>query len=299
LQDNGNVYNVPETYIPGVPRQANTVWRRHVGGDGGLNRIVDGLAVLLNWDNTNVNLGLSQWDEKARRFAGGPGSPIPADDSPSGVAANSVELVQAPAFARADPVQHPTKQLLMYAVASVPSPGGTSGLYGLFGDPDKSHQARLLRLGTLNGSVVTTASFDGSTLLLGTAGARIFSFASGTGVATEQTLPAGLSGNVTRLEALPGNRAYALVGGQILRSDGKSWGLAEGYWRTFAADPESGRLFAATDADVFVSDDDGGTWVDASYGLPARPHCTDLRVAADPVGGRDLCRARDLRLATR
>jgi hypothetical protein len=54
------------------------------------------------------------------------------------------------------------------------------------------------------------------------------------------------------------------------------------------ADPESGRLFATTDADVFVSRDHGRTWIDASQGLPARPHGNDLRIADDGQGGRDL-----------
>jgi hypothetical protein len=91
-----------------------------------------------------------------------------------------------------------------------------------------------------------------------------------------------------RVGALPDN-AYALIGGRILRFNGLYWSTTTGTdWTTFALDAPEGRLFAATDGDVFVSDDRGVTWTDASAGLPARPHCTDLRIAADGRGGRDL-----------
>jgi hypothetical protein len=39
--------------------------------------------------------------------------------------------------------------------------------------------------------------------------------------------------------------------------------------------------FVATDRNVYVTRDDGKTWADASRGLPARPHCSDLRVVQD------------------
>jgi hypothetical protein len=116
-------------------------------------------------------------------------------------------------------------------------------------------------------------------------------FGSATGTVTTFTLPPPFSGAVTRLEAINPNYVLALMGGQILRFDGTAWTAASWWgWVTFAADPEAGRIFAATDGDVFVSHDQGLTWVDASLGLPARPHCVDLRVAAsaDGTGGRDL-----------
>jgi hypothetical protein len=41
-------------------------------------------------------------------------------------------------------------------------------------------------------------------------------------------------------------------------------------------------LVVATDDRVFISRDDGGSWQQASQGLPRNPHCSDLRFA--PVG---------------
>ena len=37
-------------------------------------------------------------------------------------------------------------------------------------------------------------------------------------------------------------------------------------------------IFAATDDKVYMSEDAGEHWVQASAGLPRRPHCADLRV---------------------
>src|SRR5215211_1032153 len=34
-QDNGNVYRLPDTLRPGIPRQADTAWLKQAGGDGG------------------------------------------------------------------------------------------------------------------------------------------------------------------------------------------------------------------------------------------------------------------------
>ena len=47
-------------------------------------------------------------------------------------------------------------------------------------------------------------------------------------------------------------------------------------------------LFTATDDRVYISRDDGATWQQASLGLPRRPHCSDLRFAADSQGGFNL-----------
>src|SRR5260370_35453704 len=47
-------------------------------------------------------------------------------------------------------------------------------------------------------------------------------------------------------------------------------------------------IFAATDTHLFSSYDLGGSFRSASQGLPARPHCADLRFVLHPVGVRDL-----------
>ncbi len=44
-------------------------------------------------------------------------------------------------------------------------------------------------------------------------------------------------------------------------------------------------IFVATDSTVVRSSDNGDTWFDASAGLPAMPHCADLRTVRHPHGG--------------
>jgi hypothetical protein len=48
------------------------------------------------------------------------------------------------------------------------------------------------------------------------------------------------------------------------------------------------RLFAATDRRVYSSDDGGTVWSSSSKGLPRRPHCSHLEVAASAGGGADI-----------
>jgi hypothetical protein len=290
-QDNGNVYRCPDKRRDGVPRQADTPWLRQMGGDGDLNRFVDPLGVLLNFNNGQPQLGMAVWDEEKNRFPDGRGQIIPADDNASGVMPTSVELVQKPAFSK-------NGQLMYAAVGSV----SNGVIHGLFAsaparDRPEARDIKLIKLGTVGGLVSAISSIDGSTLMIGTANGRIVSFDSASGAVTEYALPDVAKGVVKRIEvfptpfvagALPDN-ALALVDGRILRFNGLYWATTTGNdWNTFALDSESGRLFAATDGDVFVSHDWGLSWRDASLGLPARPHCTDLRIAADGRGGRDL-----------
>ncbi len=102
---------------------------------------------------------------------------------------------------------------------------------------------------------------------------------------------------MTRIEVFPAptpagalpDSAYALVDDRILRFNGLFWATTTGTnWLTFAFYRQTGRLFGATDSDVFVSHDRALSWIDASVGLPMKPHCSDLRIAANGEGGSDL-----------
>lgn len=296
-QDNGNVYRCPDTRREGVPRQADTPWLRHAGGDGDLNRFVDSLGVLLNFrnsnddDDNNVMLHMATWDEQNNRFPPGPGDVIPADDAASGVAPTSVEVVQKPTFRR-------NGQLMSAAIGSA-SDGVIHGLFAAdpVGDHPDARDVKLIRLGIVGSLVSAIGSNDGSTLMIGTENGRILSFDSASGAIHQYALPDIAKGVVSRIEVFPAplvagalpDNAYALIGRRILYFNGLFWATTTGIdWTTFALDAPSGRLFATTDGDVFVSNDRGRTWIDASAGLPLRPHCTDLRIAADGKGGRDL-----------
>ena len=293
LQDNGNVYRCPDRNrdAVAVPRQADTPWLRHFGGDGDINRFVDALGALVNSNNTSMSLGLTLWDEKVGRFPSGPGQVITADDSAAGVVATAVEVVALPAFRK-------DGKLVFAATGS----GDSGVVHGLVADdpaqdrPD-ARNAKLIKLGSVGNIITAIASRDGSSMMVGTDSGRIVSFDSASGTVTPFALPDVATGIVYRIEifptpilagALPDN-AFALVGGRILYFNGLFWSTTTGTdWETFAYDIESGRIFGATDGDVFVSNDKGKTWLDASAGLPARPHCSDMRIAADGRGGRDL-----------
>ena len=179
---------------------------------------------------------------------------------------------------------------------------GSGAIHGLFADdpandqPDASN-AKLFRLGSVDGAVTAIASLDGASLLVGNDAGRIVSLDSASGAVSHYALPDQADGIVYRIEIFPApiaagslpDNAFALVGGRILYFNGLFWSTTTGTdWQTFAYDLLAGRLFAATDGDVFVSNDRGRTWLDASIGLPARPHCSDLRIAANGKGGRDL-----------
>ncbi len=290
LQDNGNLYRCPDTHNDGrSPRQADTPWLKHTGGDGDLNRFVDPLGVLLNFNNGTVNLGMSLWDETTRRFP--PVTVIPADDHPDGVPPTAVELIPRPAFRKGSQ--------LMYAAVGSTEEGVVHGLFADAPATDRpeASNVRLFRLGSVGGLVSAIGSIDGSTLMVGTDLGEIFSFDSASGASTAYALPDVASGAVTRIEVFPSpsplgllpDNAFASVDGRILHFNGLFWATTTGDdWKTFAYDGPSQRLFGATDSDVFVSTDFGHTWIDASGGLPARPHCTDLRIAADGREGRDI-----------
>jgi hypothetical protein len=293
LQDNGNIYRLPDSRRPdSIPRQADTAWFRHVGGDGDLNRFVDQLGALLNCDNTNVNLGLTLWDEASNRFPAGPGAVIPADGNAAGVAPTAVDLVQEPVFAKAGQ--------LMYAIVGSTDQGV---IHGFFADPPKggssqANNANLTRLGLVGDVVTAIASLDGTTLMVGTDNGRIVSLDSASGLVTPYALPDQASDNIVyRIEVFPPTlltramlaNAFALVGGRILYFNGLSCGITTGTdWNTFTYHAPSGRLFVANDADVYYSTDHGNSWRDASVGLPGRPHCSDLALASDGNGGTDL-----------
>lgn len=71
---------------------------------------------------------------------------------------------------------------------------------------------------------------------------------------------------------------------------GAGFPAAEG--RIFGFDIDRGgsthAMFAATDANVYVSRDEGETWNLAAKGLPRRPHCSELRAVSHDNGQRFL-----------
>jgi hypothetical protein len=280
-QDNGNVTLHPDA-------DAGSVWHRLVGGDGGITRFVDPLGALLHVNNGEQHVRKTTWDEVKRCFKGA-GSVIPKDGNAAGLEPTALEAVIAPTWRR--------QGQLLYACA-----GSSSGeVHGLFADADGAN-ASFVRIATLPKSVTAVASLNGAEILAGLSDGRIVSIDTMSHLWTEQlqdtTVPN--SGSVSRFEfvsspLLFSTLVYALkrgklARGRLLRYAGGTWtALREaGDWLTFTADPSSGRLFAASESDVFSSGDGGQTWKDASLGLPVCPYCTDLRIGADADGGSTL-----------
>jgi len=283
-QDNGNVFLAPN-------QEAGSGWQWLDGGDGGLNRFVDDLGALLHFNNDDPTLRLVFWNATKGAFENDTAirvirhSKVKRPAPP--VTFQSVEVFPAPIWKR--------DNQLLYAGA-----GRGPHLYGFFSNPDGT-DASLSWIAHVEDTISTTGSVDGTAILVGTLTGRIFLVDTAKGIATEQDLPAGAGANpVIRIEHMLTGTAlsvitgqyfpvFALVGKQLLRFDGRTWTLLpKNDCTAFAVDSDSGRIFASSYRDVWVSDDYGDTWIDESKGLPANPHCTDLRIASDGVGARTL-----------
>jgi hypothetical protein len=105
-------------------------------------------------------------------------------------------------------------------------------------------------------------------------------------------------GNPNRIVALSGTVAFAVLNhtnlknNYVLRLDGSKWTLpllaglpVDQYFYGLEAVRSEDRelVFVATDDRVYMSEDGGNNWVQASLELPRRPHCADLRVDINDV----------------
>ena len=293
-QDNGNVYcNL---------RAARPSWKQLEGGDGDYHRFIDALGVLLRYNNTyEVGEGkdkkevgnrvrIAAWKpyawEPTDGYFDGLGDVVPVDGNPDGLGFPLLETVRSPSWTR--------NGMKMYAVAAQGIPGVNNGfngrIFGFFANDDGSGAtfSFLKDVGTM---VSSMGSFDGTRILIGTANGRLMTLSPSSDAVTDVT-PAGYgSDRFERIDVTAANRAFALQSGRLLHFNGTTWTNTSGLGlATFVADPRPGsrRVFAAGDAKVYVSGDDGATWADASQGLPARPHCRDLRIGANALGGHDL-----------
>lgn len=301
-QDNGNIYSDLSSNRPS--------WKRLDGGDGGPNRFIDALGAVVRYNNTlklpgtEIEYGnhvrIAFWHPTTGAFDGDDKKVVPVEGEVplggefGGLPFPFLETVRSPSWTR--------NGKLMYAVAAktrarpanatleTPNVGK---IYGLFANPDGTDVTFAL-LADIGEVIAGLASRDGRTVLVGTETGRIISFDSETRAVTELRVPAAYagSGKFGRLDDLEPHRAFALhASGSLVRYDGSSWTQTAGAgFVSFEADPRPGsrRLFGATDTSVLMTTDDGATWFDVSKGLPARPHCNDLRMAADGRGGHDL-----------
>jgi hypothetical protein len=152
--------------------------------------------------------------------------------------------------------------------------------------------ASFLRIADVGHSVAAVASLSGAEILVACSNGRIVAVDSSSHLWSEQAQDGSGQGvgAVSRFEILSRDLVYALRHRELMCFAGRNWTAlpADQEWLIFTADRATGRLFAATVADVFSSPDGGKTWIDASLGLPACPHCTDLRIGNDADGGSTL-----------
>jgi hypothetical protein len=287
VHDNGNIYSDLAAAAP---------WQQLEGGDGGWTAFVDDGGMLSNIMGQPVHTARRQGTKLVDN--GVPLIAVPPPGDPNGLNSPAGDVVRRPSF-RNDAGQ------LMHAVA-----GAGSNIYGLYADGNPQLTYHWELLGTLPQSLAVSqgagglASHTGRTVFVGTTTGRIFALDTRRKSFVEITvvLPKPMpnqpqsGGNPHRIVTLSESVAFAILNGTnlnnnyVLRLDGLRWippisaGLPTdqffyGIEGVFQEDRQL--IFVATDDRVYMSEDGGGNWVQASGGLPRRPHCADLRVAID------------------
>ena len=287
-QDNGNLCLFPR-------QESGMAWRPLEGGDGGLCLFIDPLGALLQIANDDPLATLAFWNDSNQTFTAP--EVVPVERTGTGITPTGLTSLSEPAL---------TSVGLMFACAG----DGSGNVYGLVSlpvvipepVPHTKWVSTFRKIVNLGSEVVGLASLDGQTILAGTVDGRVVRITTASGSASNETLPSTFSQNVmvSRIELLEPpfdfralssskNRVFALRGNTILHYDGASWQSLPGWdWLTFAVEPDSERLFAANEASVFEFSWDRGVWTPAATGLPVFAHCTDLRIADNADGGRDL-----------
>jgi hypothetical protein len=287
-QDNGNLSCVIDPNAASI----NQPWRELEGGDGGVNRFLS-TGQLLRYNNTltvnNVEVGnrvrVDSWDPNAEDFPGGLGKVIPLDGTTDGLPYPVLEIVNSAQYSRNNP------RMLAIGGGRDAATQTNQKVYGLFADPNGAnpHWTFLADTGE---NITSVGSGDGNQVIIGTDKGHIISCATATGALMQMPLSqavSNLSGPINRILVQSDTVMFALHGaGSVLRYSGSSWDILrslvqqqyvaiETDWTT---DPKV--LYVANDSSVFASTTNGQSWTNESQGLPASPHCADLRFVVQP-----------------
>ena len=302
LQDNGNVYAAIES--------ASSGYRQLERSDGNAVLFLS-TAQALHYNNVDVaHIAVSRWDGQQlveRNVVPVWGTGPAAIDLSNGLPRAVIAAVATPRYRDA------ASGKLMLAVAV---PKGLGDAYGLFAGDDGSSMhwdyIGSVPLSPKNGEVWAVASLNGNDVYLGTQDGRIHSLSPKShqwiefGVGLRATAPGG----VWHLSVLRDGFAFATYGtadqrGVLLQSNGFGWfalgsgpdvaagrGLPvdEGPFYGFDIDRTGATHFLVTNTDtnVYVSRDEGETWLRASTGLPRHAHCTHVRAVGHDDGRRFL-----------
>jgi hypothetical protein len=220
----------------------------------------------------------------------------------------------------ADAVRHPSfrngfGQKMFAAAGATGNVSKVSEVYGLFQDgPEQAYHWE--RLGTTpQGWIVwAVGSYSGRTIMVATTNAdstdtHLYALDSKTGsfldlpIVLPNPIPdtPQAGGVITRIVMVRDGIGFAVLNGTnlknnyVLRLDGLHWivpsatGLptkSSFFGLEAIQDRDRLILFVTTDDRVYMSEDAGDTWVQASGGLPTRAHCGDLRIGK--LGGRSV-----------
>ena len=297
-QDNGNLFCALE---------GSRAWQVLDGGDGIVTRFLsNGLLLSVSPDST-ANPGrpgrLSFWNGSA--FDQTTDIPNPGAGATALSIFGDVQPVTNPSFAL------PNSQNLLFAVAATQdSSGQLKEVYGLFTDGSigKAIWQPIATLPLQPGDAISSlASLNGHQVFAGTEQGRIFSFAPFQ-IPFELVVSPADKGRVHDITIVRDDDtlAFALYDGPttkaILQSNFFNWdplgsngnvarGLNLDGFDNFIAmtfDPVASALYACTDNRVFVSRDEGDTWLLATKHLPSRVHCTSFALGAPRPSGRYL-----------
>ncbi len=302
LQDNGNVYSILDGYSP---------WKTMQGGDGGLvSMLPTGSAIGFNNGNGDDPTHQSVWNADSSRFEG-------LATVPGGPNAGGLRFP-------VDQVLHPTwrNQAGQLMLATGGDNRFIYGLFANDDGSDLRWHPIISWPGPLGQGVCATASAYGDPIFVSTCGAQgtqmylgtpspvdVAPIFSGGPSGTLTPLPApgsnATGGAITRMVDANGSLLYATfnffgtVGGATPKGEGYVIRSrdAGNHWDTLPDLPKEifygmdadtrtlpAQIFAATDGEVYTSENGGNSWHPSDIGLPRLPHSADLRFASDLDG---------------
>jgi hypothetical protein len=305
LQDNGNVWSLINLGAAPQP------WRKIQGGDGGRVAFLDGnedcLLARTN-DQTDGDPSVAaSWNSGNTTFDGTK-TPwivtVTGGVDPDGLKEAIAERVPEPRWQRAG--TH-----ILYAVGAGkvnaatilnPVPAALEGqtienrvIFGLYGN-NINADLHWEKMGNLPGTAATITAIGpdrrGDSVFVGTNDGRIFNLEAKTHSVLELGVetPRDGKGKITMIVSHEGIGHFALMdtgaGSVVLRLESLLFKVLAGpepppFEPLYALDinrgPGNMNLAIATDSEVWMSTTAGDSWFVAKAGLPARPHCSDLK----------------------